>query len=157
MDNMRILILFLSIWYGAAVASDEVSRRLAWNEEQIQWHTYQAGVAQARSTGKPVLVVLYAPWCPTCHMYEAVFDDPDVAALTNDWVMIRIDVSANKKLAGNFAEDGLYTPRTYVIGADGIDRPIYSKHRMKHFFPPKPDVFVRLLGNGRELRQETSS
>jgi thiol:disulfide interchange protein len=50
--------------------------------EVVRWRTLEAGLAEARASGRPVLYDFTADWCPPCRlMQREVFADPRAAAL----------------------------------------------------------------------------
>lgn len=55
-----------------------------------------AVLAQAQSSGKPVLVEVTAPWCPTCKAQRAVLGDLEKQARFKDLVRVEVDFDSQK-------------------------------------------------------------
>ncbi|MGL4396939.1 MAG: thioredoxin family protein [Hyphomicrobium sp.] len=90
-----------------------------WNGAEINWRDIKSGIYESSQTGKPVVMVFHATWCSACKKYRAVFRDPGVVAASSHFVMILIDVDADKIANGAFAPDGTYVPRTLFLDSDG--------------------------------------
>lgn len=46
----------------------------------VRWRTFEAGLAEARATNRPILYDFTAEWCPPCRLLQQqVFADPDAA------------------------------------------------------------------------------
>ncbi len=90
-----------------------------WNAAQIDWQGYEGGLARAKAQNKPVCLVLYTNWCPHCRNYSHVFDDPRVVERAKDFVMIRANADDEPEVAGKYAKDGGYIPRTFFLAPDG--------------------------------------
>ncbi len=60
----------------------------------------QATLAQAKASGKYVMLDFYADWCTYCKAYEDyVFSDPKVQAVLNkNFIVIQADITANDKV-----------------------------------------------------------
>lgn len=41
----------------------------------IAWDDYESCMEAAAREGRPVLMIFYADWCPTCHAYKKIFYD----------------------------------------------------------------------------------
>ncbi|HUK64217.1 MAG TPA: thioredoxin fold domain-containing protein [Dongiaceae bacterium] len=61
------------------------------------WRTWDDGLAEAKSTGHPVLVDVYTDWCGWCkRMDRDVYSRPEVRDyLGRNWVAVRINAEAN--------------------------------------------------------------
>ena len=56
--------------------------------------TEAAGLAHARISGKPMVMDFTADWCLPCREFEvSVFARPEVAALLEDFVLVKIDLT----------------------------------------------------------------
>ncbi|HYD47837.1 MAG TPA: thioredoxin family protein [Terriglobales bacterium] len=90
-----------------------------WNDTGIAWKGYEAGLAEAKTEGKPVMLVFYTEWCPHCTAYSKVFHDKELVELSGKFVMIRIDKDKEPAISRKYAPDGEYIPRTYFLQSDG--------------------------------------
>ncbi|MEQ1670709.1 MAG: thioredoxin family protein [Hyphomicrobium sp.] len=103
---------------AAAIAATPEHAGL-FNGAEINWRDPRSGIYEASTSGKPVIMVMHATWCPSCKRYRAVFNDPAIVAASKDFVMILVDVDKEKQINGAFSPDGTYVPRTLFIDADG--------------------------------------
>ena len=113
-----------------------------WNDQGIKWRSYEEGLAEAKKSKKPVLLIFYTEWCPHCANYSKVFHDPKVVEKSKQFVMVRIDNDKNQELSKKFALDGAYIPRTYFLTASGtVDPDIHApRDQFKYFYDEKnPD------------------
>jgi len=132
MKKAALTVMLLYMLISQVVLASPV---LNWNDSQIRWHDYQSGLAEAKRSGRTALVLLYADWCPTCHAYQKLFSNPQIIRLAQQVVMIRINAPQQPGLSNQFAEDGIYLPRTYAIDPNGQRIEIGSRHlRFKHFY-----------------------
>ena len=129
---MKLVSALLSILVSQQLYASPV---LDWNDEQIRWHDYAAGLAEAKKTGRPAVVLLYADWCPTCRTYQKLFSNPQIVGLAQQVVMIRINAPQQPGLSNQFADDGAYVPRAYAINPSGQRVDIVSRHpQFRHFY-----------------------
>ncbi len=115
---------------GAATKSKD------WNDSQIAWRSYEAGMAEAKAQHKPVLLVVYTQWCPHCRNYAKVFEDPRVIRKAQDLVMIRVDADAESAVNERYSPDGKYIPRTFSMSSEGkLQGPLHpDKPEYKYFY-----------------------
>lgn len=96
-----------------------------WNDEEIPWRGYEAGLEAAKKAGKPVCLVFYAPWCSGCAAYSKLFHDPKVVKASRDFVMVRVNRDEAEALSKQFDVDGEYIPRTFFLSPEGkLDKEI---------------------------------
>lgn len=107
-----------------------------WNDKGIAWKPYEAGLAEAKSSKKPVLLIFYTEWCPHCTNYSKNFHDAKVVEQAKKFVMIRVDNDKDKELSGKFAPDGKYIPRTFFLTSTGVLDPDLHAQRdqYKYFY-----------------------
>ena len=111
-----------------------------WNDGQVQWQPYEAGLAAAKKDKKPVLLVFFTEWCPHCANYSKVFHDPKVVEQSKKFVMVRLDKDKNAELSKQYALDGDYIPRTYFLGSDAtVDPDIHAPRPQYQFFYDEHD------------------
>lgn len=73
----------------------------------------QAQEALHAAQGKPIMLDFYADWCTSCKIMEATtFQDPAVMKALQYFVILKVDVTANKALLQKF---GVIAPPTFVF------------------------------------------
>jgi thioredoxin-like negative regulator of GroEL len=78
---------------------------LAWYHDE-----YEAALACARASNRPLFIDLWAPWCHTClAMQHSVFVDPGIAPLADRFVWLAIDTDK----AGNAALQVKFPPQVW--------------------------------------------
>ncbi len=91
----------------------------SWGGTAIAWRTPEAGLDEAKRSGRPAMLVLYTSWCPHCKNYSHVFSDARVAVAAKHFVMIRANSDDAEDFARNYQPDGGYIPRTLFLKPDG--------------------------------------
>ena len=114
--------------------------REGWNDAQIVWRAYEEGLQEASAANNPVALVFFTSWCGHCKNYSHVFEDPNVVRRSRSYVMIRLDKDKNRELSKQFAPDGEYIPRTFILRSDGTLRDdIHAKREKFKFFYNEKD------------------
>lgn len=110
-----------------------------WNDKGIQWRTYDDGLAEAKKSGKPVLLIFYTDWCPHCTRYSGVFHDAQVIDKAKSFVMVRVNKDDNAALSGKHAPDGQYIPRTFFLKPDGtfMESIKTPRDKYQYFYNPQ--------------------
>lgn len=118
-----------------------------WNDSEIQWMGYEQGISAAKQSGKPIMMIFYADWCPTCHAYKNIFNKPAVISLAKKLVMIKVNVDQSPQLSQRYAYDGGYVPRSFVMDSTGVVlEALYPKKPYKYFIKSQNiDGFKRLM------------
>ena len=123
--NLVLCILMAAIMVLGGIMiyrSVQVQRQVAvtfvgWYEDK---KGYDKALADQKSTHKPMLVYIYAPWCPHCKRFSAeVLSDSKMRAFVQAYPHVRIapdDGDAEKKLMTDFGAQGF--PSFYVVMPD---------------------------------------
>lgn len=91
--------------------------------ERAGWlTTFDAGLADARRSGRPLFAYFHAAWCSWCQQYKReTLDQPAVrAALARGFVRVAVDADARPDLMRRYGGKGL--PFTLVLAPDGAVR-----------------------------------
>jgi thiol-disulfide isomerase/thioredoxin len=118
-----------------------------WNDAQINWRSYEEGLAAAAKEKKPVCLVFYTDWCPHCTKYSGVFHDAKVVERSKRFVMVRIDKDKNVDLGRKYAGDGDYIPRTFFLSSTGtLDTDLHAPRESYKYFYDESDPAGILAG-----------
>jgi thiol:disulfide interchange protein len=87
--------------------------------QEIQWHSFNAGMARGKFEKKKVFIHFYADWCAVCKVMEkSTFKDPVVIASLNDnFIPIKVNADREVQTASLFQVKGI--PDNWFIGEDG--------------------------------------
>src|SRR5689334_13022176 len=125
-----------------------------WNDAEVRWQEHDAGLAAAAKDKKPICLVVYTDWSPHCANYSKVFHDPKVVERTRKFVMIRIEGDKQKELAGRYAPDGGYIPRTLFLSSKGVLDPTIQAPNPKYkYFYDERDPAAVLAGMDAALKK----
>jgi thiol:disulfide interchange protein len=114
-----------------------------WNDKQVKWHSYDAGVAAAQRENKPILLVVYADWCGVCKKYSTMFTDPAVIKGSKKVVLIRLNQDTDGKYLAKYSLDGKYVPRTFIMNKNQVIQPSpYKSDNYAFFLPPESNAFL---------------
>lgn len=117
-----------------------------WNDERLNWFSYESGMAEIKSSGKNGIVILYADWCPTCKEYSGLFRESEVVEVLEDLVLIRVNIDLEPETSTIFDLDGEYVPRTFALDSSGkIIKNLNSENPQWWYFLPSddPDYLAR--------------
>ena len=150
MPAMRGMLLATAVIF-ASVARDARAgdQKIDWSGP-VRWQQWDDGLAAAKTSNKPILLVVYADWCPKSHALIPVFRDRTVAGLAKKFVMVRQDKTKNPAwLKDRFGGLGRYTPRVYFVDARGkVMKDVTSGYaKLKYFY--KPNDKGKLVANMR--------
>ena len=62
----------------------------------------RAAFEQAQAAGKPILVDIYAPWCPVCRAQEPTIDAVSAQPANSDLIVFRVDFDNQKSEVRSF-------------------------------------------------------
>lgn len=104
-----------------------------------EWRSdYEAALAEARASGKPVMIDFFAEWCAACkELDKYTYSDGEVLAELDRFVSVKIDGTVENdaiwKLYDEYDVKGL--PTVVFIGGDGE---VLEKPRVTGFVEPAP-------------------
>ena len=72
--------------------------------KEIEWQSYEVGMARGKSENKKIFLHFYARWCSSCKvMTEKTFKDPGViASLNENFIPIKVDVDKERQASDMF-------------------------------------------------------
>lgn len=110
--------------------------------DKIAWRGLDEGFHEAASSGRPILLLVHAAWCPRCKELRPSFFDPQLAELSDKFVMINVDQDA-EPASLKFAPDGTYIPRVVFFDPQGkLDPELLNpgRARFKYFYTRHDDL-----------------
>ncbi len=119
------MVMALAVFWACPMDS-------AQSGKQIEWYTYDDGMAKARQSGKSIVVYFHADWCTYCvRMQKETFSHDSVIDFMNNKVIaVKVDVDKEKSVARAFGVRGL--PATVMLMRNGD-----QVGPMPGFIPPK--------------------
>lgn len=155
---MKRIIMVIAAWsllVGGFAVARQPDMADVWNGAEINWRDVRSGVYESAKTGRPVMMVFHASWCPSCKKYRKVFFDKRIVEASKDYVMILVDADADKVTNGAFSPDGTYVPRTLFLNSDG-DVQSQLRGASDPNYPhsidvEKPDELLSLMQKGRDI------
>ena len=128
-----VLLLCLSIGVSSGVAVSQ----------EIQWHSFNEGMARGKFEKKKVFIHFYADWCAACKaMQNSTFKDPVViAALNENFIPVKVDADREVQTASMFRIKGL--PDNWFVAEDGE----IIGHRPGYIAPDQLKNLLTLIQN----------
>jgi thiol:disulfide interchange protein len=70
----------------------------------IAWRSsLDAGIKEAKKSGKPILVDFWATWCPGCvQMEKKTFPNKSVVSESKKWVMVRLNIESSEETIAKY-------------------------------------------------------
>ena len=147
-------VLLATLTLACRAGAQDAREDARWNGGAIAWRPYEAGLAEARSTGKPVCLLFVTTWCPHCRNFARVFSDARVVGAAQKLVMIRVDKDRHPDISRRYALDGEYIPRTYFLSPQGeVWANIQAPHDEFRYFYDEDDPRDVLKGMQAALKR----
>ncbi len=105
----------------------------------LPWRPFDAGFAEARSSGKKIMLDVYTDWCVWCKRLDKnVYENPAVAAyLKKHYVLIKLNAESEAKVR---YKDTIYTSANFAMGLGVTGYPSIF------FFEPSGEPIDKLGG-----------
>lgn len=130
------------------------------NEEEIRWWNFEEGRAEAIRQNKRIFMLVHTDWCPACRAYRKQFFDPNVVALSKNFVFVIVDGDAERDVSLRFAPDGTYIPRSMILTPNGRlmkrIRTEYPEHKWS-LYTDTPDDLLWMLTVGTPWSPDQSA
>jgi thiol:disulfide interchange protein len=144
-----LIILVLAFSGYAVFHSVETRQRIAvvfkdWYEDKPG---HDRALAEQKTTRRPVLVYIYAPWCPHCQQFNAnILSNPTVRQAITQYPHVRIAPDhgpGERQLMARYGAEGY--PAFYVVMPDGGTRRVETFLTAPVVRPKTPTEFIRSL------------
>lgn len=91
---MKYLFLALFIIIGSVFG-------VAGDKTELQWRSFDAGLAEAKASHKKILLDIYTDWCGWCKKLDSdVYSNQKVAAyLAQAYIPVKLNAESSKKLS----------------------------------------------------------
>lgn len=111
--------------------------------DAIAWRHLDEGLAEAKSDGRPLMLVVHASWCTQCKALKPAFSDERLAALSERFVMVNADQDQTPAVL-SYAPDGSYIPRVLFIDptTGNADESLRNPQRSRYhyYYGPQDDL-----------------
>lgn len=97
-DRRRLLKATIAITGLAASATAASTAAFALGAKEFDINAFEA----AQGAGKPILIDVSAPWCPTCKVQAPILDQLAAKPKFKDLVVFKIDFDSQKDLLKKF-------------------------------------------------------
>lgn len=114
--------------------------------DRIAWRGLDEGLQESAASGRPLMLVVHAAWCPRCKELKRRFFDPELAAASERFVMVNLDQDAQPD-GMRYGPDGTYIPRVLFLDPKGnldasLSNPGRSKY--KYFYSHRDDLVATM-------------
>jgi protein-disulfide reductase (glutathione) len=111
--------------------------------DAIAWRALDEGLDEAKRLGRPLMLVVHASWCGKCRALKPSFADADLAALSEQFVMVNVDQDQTPR-STQYAPDGTYVPRIVFLDPQSgrPDETLLnaSRRRYVYYYAPGDDL-----------------
>lgn len=111
--------------------------------DNIAWRHLDEGLAEAKDLGWPLMLVVHASWCPRCKELKPSFQEPELRALSDKFVMVNADQDEVPAVT-QYGPDGTYLPRVLFFdpatGAPDASLQNDRRDRYHYYWGPKDDL-----------------
>jgi len=132
---VKIKILFCIILM--LTLSVKANESINWNNETLNWFSYEDGLKEMKKTGKKGILLIYADWCSTCKNYSTYFKDDVVIDKLSEFILIKTNHDQEPSISEKYSFDTKYVPKTIALESDGLlSKLLYPKTKDFMFYIP---------------------
>lgn len=97
MNTMKIFLSFLLL----AVIAISSNAQNTEKQKTTSWQTFNTGMQKAKTSGKKILIDVYADWCTWCKkMDQVTYADKEIQEfLSQHFVIIKLNAEADEKIS----------------------------------------------------------
>eukprot|EP01059_Diplonema_ambulator_P028312 TRINITY_DN4707_c0_g1_i1.p1 TRINITY_DN4707_c0_g1~~TRINITY_DN4707_c0_g1_i1.p1 ORF type:complete len:150 (+),score=52.66 TRINITY_DN4707_c0_g1_i1:50-499(+) len=114
---------------------------------EYDWYSLADGLAEAKSSGKPIMMVQHKSWCGMCKRFGPEFaSSKDIKDRADKFVMINCHDDDPGCEAEEYAPDGGYIPRILFLTSEGkhLSSIQSGTAKYKYFFSNGPSVGIAM-------------
>ncbi|KAL0117165.1 hypothetical protein PUN28_010186 [Cardiocondyla obscurior] len=136
--------------FGSVIAADNDTTNF---ERAYKWRSLSEGFREAKTSRKPIFLLVHKPGCPTCENLQAkIVKSIRILDLSQRFVMVRVkkgELSTQDE--ARFQPDGTYVPRILFFTPDGeFIKDIYNRHpkaddKYKYFYSSTSQIIDSML------------
>ncbi|XP_065197371.1 thioredoxin domain-containing protein 12-like [Sycon ciliatum] len=88
--------------------------------DHLDWKTQADGLAEAKESGKPIMMLIHKSWCSACNALKKEFQNPndDIDKLSKHFVLVNLEDDEEPR-EEKYGPDGKYIPRILFLHSDG--------------------------------------
>jgi thiol:disulfide interchange protein len=112
---MKKIILLLAALFAVPLAARDFPK----NSPKFE-KSYRSAMSDAKKTGKPVILVFSASWCPPCQeMKKSVYPSKEVQEFHDKfvWADLDVDDNSNEKAGKTYGVEGI--PHIQFVDSEG--------------------------------------
>ncbi len=161
--NSKLKELRSSVLNGVEKKESAVPKELQKKDSNGFWvNAPEAAIAEAKRTGKPILIDFFGIWCPPCNLYEeTVFNKKEFKSIARSFVLLKLDADRESSFAlkSHFGIGGY--PTLVVTTVPSADQNLSEVGRVVGFYPASElskrlDSFLKVKSESLEARVSRS-
>ncbi|XP_067003197.2 thioredoxin domain-containing protein 12 [Anabrus simplex] len=121
---LQFFLVFLQLQFVVSVTSETPAQYPSANDgrgfgRHFQWLDLEKGLEVAKTTRKPLMLIIHKSWCDSCKALKPKFSASDeIRTLSTHFIMVNAGDKEDPK-EKKYAPDGEYIPRILFLSPDG--------------------------------------
>ncbi|XP_071800102.1 thioredoxin domain-containing protein 12-like [Asterias amurensis] len=147
---IAFLTLFAAVVYGGSEGADGKGFG-----DNIEWWALNDGLAQSKSTGKPLMLIIHKTWCGACKALKPKFAaSTEIESLSKKFIMVNVQ-DDEEPSDSKYVPDGGYIPRILFLNSVGeVQTELINKAgnpKYKYYYPDVSGVVATMNEAHRKL------